>query len=198
MLKVVFAGLILFVSSFANAGLIYFKYDGTWSSFNSGDFGSTYVATLIFDNGGDIVENQSFGLADFVSANVSSGSYDFTMFSVDIDSWAINFNSNASGQLTGGWFDASNGVHSWHYDPSFGDASFSDDTGSAYYFESNISNAGQVIPEPSTLAIFALSILGLASSRVKYKFFLAKYKSNARVYFDTYPLNITEYISIFK
>ena len=167
MLKVVFAGLILFVSSFANAGLIYFKYDGTWSSFNSGDFGSTYVATLIFDNGGDIVENQSFGLADFVSANLSSGSYDFTMFSIDIDSWTINFSSNASGQLTGGWFDASNGDHSWHFDPNYQDASFENASGTARYFESNISNAGQVIPEPSTLAIFALSILGLASSRLK-------------------------------
>lgn len=167
LLKVSFAGLILSVSCFANAGLIYFKYDGTWSSFNSGDFGSTYVATLIFDNGGDIVENQSFGLADFVSANVSSGSYDFTMFSTDIDLWSINFNSNASGQLTGGWFNASNGDHSWHFDPNFGDATFSNDSDSAGYFESNMSNAGQVIPEPSTLAIFALSILGLASSRFK-------------------------------
>jgi len=174
MLKAAFAGLVLSVSTFANAGLISFEYDGTWSSYFSGDFGSTYVATLVFDNGGSTVENQSFGLADFVSANVTSGSYDFTMFSADISSWSVNFNSNGSGQLTGGWFDASKNDHSWHFDPNWPDANFSYDVldagfGSAGYFQSNISNVGQLqsVPEPSTLAIFALGIMGLASRRFK-------------------------------
>tara|TARA_R110002049_G_scaffold2750_2_gene21459 strand:- start:243038 stop:243571 length:534 start_codon:yes stop_codon:yes gene_type:complete len=157
-----------------NAGVIAYEYSGAWDGAigPSAPFGATYVATVLFDNGGMTVENQNFVQADFVSARLQSGAYDFTMMPGDIDSWSTDFTSDALGQLGSGWFDASNGAHDWHFDNDFQDENFTDGQGSAGFFATHTSAPGRLVdaavPEPGSLAIFAvgaLSVIGVRRRR---------------------------------
>ncbi len=157
------------------AAQISYQYTGIWTSLPTGVFGATYVATVVFDNGGSTVANQTFVQADFVSARLVSGGYDFTMTSPDITVWTTNFTSDASGQLGGGWFDATNGTNSWHFDTQFVDESFSDTAAnSGGFFQTHISNPGALatpasIPTLSEWGVIFLSLLlgliGVSSSR---------------------------------
>lgn len=186
MLKAAFAGLILSISGFANAGLITFDGsidDGTevdhWS------FSVTNSGTFIFD----VLARESGN--DFFSNGVDND---------QLDSYIYLFVNDANGALIGKNDDGERGSDgSVHGHDSFmtvnlaigtylfaiGDYSLSE---SEARNGLNADNAGSLVgrysvsisstdgltkvnsvPEPSTFAIFALGIMGLASRRFKKK-----------------------------
>ena len=154
---------LLVGASTATAAPISYDYTGAWDSFSSAPFGPTYVATIVFDNGGTSAANQTFTQADFISATLVSGSYNVTATPGDITSWSDDFDSNALGQLTNGWFDANIGGDGWHFDTTVSDEFFNAlNGGSAGYFQSSTSNPGApvAVPEPVSLGIW--SLVGLA------------------------------------
>ncbi len=154
-------GLLFPVINAVHAAPVSFTYSGTWANSYSGSFGATYSATVVFDNGGSDVENQTFTQADFVSATVVSGSYDYTMLPADITGWSGDFVSDASGILTSGWFNASNGAQSWHFDIDFADPSFTDGAGgSASFFSSYVSSVGQLVSSSPAEPVPALPLYG--------------------------------------
>lgn len=159
------ASLLLLLSSGAYADPFSYTYTGSWTSFSTGIFGPTYVATMVVDNGGNSAANQVFTQADFVSATLVSGGYNQTALPGDITGWVTNFSSDALGQLGGGWFDANPGGDGWHFDNDFQDENFfRSGAGQAGFFSSHFSNPGTaLVPEPSALCLMALGLLSVGS-----------------------------------
>lgn len=161
----------LLFASLANATPITYNYSGTWTSFNSGDFASTYSIDAIFDNGGSTIENQIFVQADLLSVTAVSGSYSNTWLASDITSWSVNFFSDAIGKLNSGWANLSNIGGSFHFDPNWPDANISTSSnGSAGYFSDNQSNIGTIavsVPEPTSIALLALGVAGFGFAKRK-------------------------------
>jgi len=160
--------LLLGVTSIQAAPITY-EYTGEWTGLSTAPFGPMYVVSLTFDNGGTTIEDQSFGLSDFLSATVKSGSYDVTVWAGDdaLD-WITDFRSDALGRLGIGYFNVwfSNGDR-WHFDHVFEDEGFRASGGFAGYLESHVSNPGHLtaVPEPGSLAMFALIAVGTAVRR---------------------------------
>lgn len=145
----------------AVAAPVTYTFTGNWTNAPTGDFGASYIATLVFDNGGSSAANQSFGQSSFISGRVQSGSYDFSMAPVDITSWAADFSSNGSGQLDAGWFDAANSGNNWHFDLDFDDAGFSNASGGGSFLEQHISNPGTVGAAASATAVPTMPLYSL-------------------------------------
>lgn len=152
------------------AAPITYEYTGAWTSSSTAPFGPTYVVSLVLDNGGTTIEDQNFGLADFLSARVTSGFYDVTVWAGDdaID-WITDFRSDALGRLGIGYFNVwfTNGDR-WHFDHVFEDENFRSGGGHAGYFQSHVSNPGRLdatVPEPGSLALFGLIAVGVAVRR---------------------------------
>ena len=172
-----FAGFLLLaiVSARGVAAPITYTFTGNWTDPPTGDFGASYIATLVFDNGGISAANQVFTQSDFISGRLQSGTYDFTMGPSDITSWDSNFSSDGLGRLGGGWFDAESADSSWHFDLDFEDPEFSNQSGEAGYFANMISNPGTVgaaaatpvpaLPLPG-LVLMVLGLLALAIRRL--------------------------------
>lgn len=165
------AAVLLLTVNGVQAAPIAYEYTGTWTSIPTYPFGPTYVVSLVFDNGGTTIENQEFGLGDFLSATVQSGSYDFTVWAGDptID-WITNFRSDALGRLGIGYFNVwfTNGDR-WHFDHMFEDEGFRAGGGHAGYFESHVSNPGRLaaVPEPGNLTLFGLMAMSAALLRTR-------------------------------
>jgi len=170
MLKAAVAGLVLCVSGFANAGLIvgdvYFDNDGiSWEyvgSFQVND-GPDYWLELeqVMFNGLDAAEEVFGALANNMLYAISTVDNGLVNHLANYDGWGqsnhvfsedivVDINGNGAynyeGQGQGDW--------------------------SAYIMDHNNTNVNYVfqstsVPEPSTLAIFALGIMGLASRRFK-------------------------------
>lgn len=172
------ATLLTLLSGAAVAAPVTYTFTGNWTSPPTGDFGASYIATLIFDNGGTSAANQTFGQSDFVSGRVESGAYDFSMAPGDITYWETDFTSDGSGQLDNGWFDALNSGNDWHFDLEFVDANFSNSNGNAGYFQQHVSNPGTVgevaaaTPVPTmsiySLMLTACGVLMAATRRLQY------------------------------
>jgi len=184
MLKRAFAGLILSVSSLANAGLIYLDAD-TVST------GSTLISSSLITSLGTVnfsgeIRNTSDN--DLIAAGSVGNVFDINdngaLFTFDFDATSITF-----------IFGGNTGIFNMVAKDILGntvDSFFTDDTGDgatagpitlsgigirSLYWEDPgysfaaidnvwISNTSD-IPEPSTLAIFALGIMGLASRKFK-------------------------------
>lgn len=181
MLKAALAGLVLSVSSIANAGLITFDGNGVMSN----DYTDSYIGIGdTYTQGGFIL---SVGLGDhFDSMNSSGLSWHNGSANANYDNWAYL-------TYSGGLFD----LFSFNFTQYSGDVLYSNTYGpvslgigshtvnalsqswvafspsgngsSDFNFLTidNISAAASAVPEPSTLAIFALGIMGLASRRFK-------------------------------
>lgn len=153
----------------AFAAPITYTYSGSWTSFVNGTMGATYVADITFDNGGSNPANQVFTQTNFVSASLNSGTYSNTWGAGDVTGWAVNFSSDALGQLGAGWVDLANAGGSIHFDTWWPDVNVNSSTGSAGYFSSNVSAVGKLesAPEPATMSLLALGLAGLGALRKK-------------------------------
>lgn len=166
MLKAALVGLVLSVSGFANAGLI--EVDFQFDSIASGSFtfdssldGTTldFSDLLSFQLDFSGLTNSSYDLAFVLSGN--STVHHHLLFDTSND----QFLSATLSGFTTILADIKNGFNQGFWVNS---NTIRDYTGGAeqQYQSLSISRAEQV-PEPSTLAIFALGIMGLASRRFK-------------------------------
>jgi len=175
-LKAAIAGLVLSVSCFANAGLINYDViltaDSDFTAFGGGLSGDEFYGTFSIDDslvGGGIVSDPALtGSLLFFNLNIAG-----TIFS---DATAVNFNNALrfnNGPLLDISFDLTNsngdslnvftafeGTSRW----SAFEASTQGEVSGNTFGVSVVFNKTSV-PEPSTLAIFALGIMGLASRR---------------------------------
>jgi hypothetical protein len=175
-LKAALAGLILSVSGFASAGLINYDVtltaDSDFTAFGGGLTGDEFYGTFSIDDslvGGGIVFDPGLtGSLLFLSFDIGG-----TIFS---DATAINFGNGlrfAGGPLLDISFELINsngdslsiftafgGTSEWN---AFEASTQSDVNGSTF----GVSVVFTEVPEPSTLAFFALGIMGLASRKFK-------------------------------
>jgi hypothetical protein len=167
---------VLAFSSLANAGLITNftdEYDvNNWTqNLNSGSIGLSLAPTEFTLISG----NNSFAdFSDFTIAAVDNGVVKFD-WSYTTEDWGQQFDPFGvifNGEYTQLSNSASSGTYSWNVNAGdvFGFRSRTTDGiyGSSVTTISNFS-APAVVPEPSTFAIFALGIMGLASRRIKKK-----------------------------
>lgn len=157
--------LLVLLSAKASAAPITYTYTGTWFNVIGTLFGSNYTATVVFDNGGTDPANQTFVQADFVSATLVSGSYNFTMTDADfsiVNPWLADFASNASGQLTTGAFNADNGNNSWSFNTTgLNTGDFTNLGDQASGFSSNTSAPGGVASTATATSVPTMSAYGL-------------------------------------
>jgi len=169
MLKAALVGLVLSVSGFANAGLIY-NVDSGWEEFSwSGGVGVTsnqdgFTLELLSDGLLTVVDSFAFGdefeiLINSAFHSLTSNVNPYMNTSVDGDADL----ALASGYSQGTVF-LSAGTYTIDF-KLYQSATVSDGgspfTGGVAYFKVDTVN----VPEPTTLAIFALGIIGLASRR---------------------------------
>lgn len=186
-LKTAFASLILLMSGFVNAGLI--SFDGSidddtevdhwsFSVINSGTF--TFDVLAYEDDGNDFfangVDNDQLDSYIYLFAGNANGALigsdddggdgsDGSLSSVDLDS-LMSFDLNVGtylfviGSYNLSEIEARNGFNS---DNS------GDPAGQYSVTVSSATGTAQInsVPEPSTLAIFALGVMGLAARRFK-------------------------------
>lgn len=176
-----FAGLVLGVSSFANAGLIEFNYESSLNStsISGTTLADTYQVSILLDNGSNDFTSQNWFISDIISVEVSIGSYwaKFTdaFFQPTTD---IVFTTSALGDITFSDFEGTNS--SPNHEDIFGSGSpvymYGDGVKSFNNNTAIVSDYGHRIisswtyssvevPEPSTLTILALGLMGLASRR---------------------------------
>jgi len=171
MLKAALAGLVLSVSGIANAGLIY-NVDSGWQDFTwEGGVGTTS------DQGGFTFELATEGLLTVVDAFAFGDEFEiwlngsFNSVTSDVALYApINVGGDADLAISSDFSQGTVALAAGSYSVDFklfqnGVASVDGppfDGGKAFFKVETTS-----VPEPSTLAIFALGVLGLASRRVK-------------------------------
>jgi len=156
-LKMAFAGLVLGVSSFANAGLIV---DVEWVVGSTSGYNGSFSGTDIDNDGfitiSEVTYADSFLGSTLERSTASSFLYGFGDFDIANVLWINNgatwthSPTNLKGYVS---FDGNYSVANW------ADSQIS-------YRIVNLQNS-QLVPEPSTLAILALGLMGLASRRFK-------------------------------
>ncbi len=191
MLKAAVAGLVLSVCGFANAGLIDFEDrscnqcvigDGynnfTWNggagdtaTLNGTTYGSSGYQVLANALSGDIVAYNPYAYNPIDIALQGTGTFDLNSIWF-ASAWDSTLNMSFSGFLDGVEvytmdFEASNteariATFNW----SGIDMLRINDTGQHFVMDNMLINSSiDEVPEPSTLAIFTLAIMGLASRR---------------------------------
>jgi hypothetical protein len=179
MLKAVVAGLVLSVSGFANAGLIFSDNTNITTSGQSdiasfSSIGFEYYTNIIFsvDARGDFGENQSNEDIEFLIDGVNFGQYTWDTFGVTSSTGSsnissidklISFSFNISALQWANFISDDSVQVTWNNGSGVGDWS-NDYIG---YVNYEINGVASQVPEPTTLAIFALGIMGLASRRFK-------------------------------
>ena len=172
-LKTAIVSIVLTVSGFANAGLITLNVSGT----DYNDSSNYYLANITFDDSiaGESGSNTILGITDFQMQTF--GAFETTFGFEDIDGFFWNYlYSNDLG--TPGTFEGLNN-RAWFAIGVSNDDGYSM-TNSNYIWQDLYLNNSQLVrytndpigsrtavPEPSTLAIFALGLMGLASRRFK-------------------------------
>ena len=177
MLKATVAGLILSVSGFANAGLITETQEQTVDfqdftfNFNVNDWALGAVSSLLLEVQGDfspnfpteyftlLVEGNNYGnwsrdnsaTTSIFSSDTATLINSFSFNTADTSSFLSNnvfsFNVNFSDEVHKGWGNIGYGA------------------AAAPYVKATFRYNSVAVPEPSTLAIFALGMIGLASRR---------------------------------
>lgn len=178
MLKAAVAGLILSVSGFANAGLIDVSTDVT------GTAGNWLLDISVTNNLGGTNDLYFFGVRiDDASFNSGPGSdrgiWDNSGYSGKVNdiydvSW-IGFSISPGDTLSGFKVSVQSLAAPTEFD-WFAYASGGTYTGDEFYnsrtnpgFDNSITTSTEPVPEPSTLAIFALGMMGLASRKFNKK-----------------------------
>lgn len=195
-LKSVCTGLLLLVNNLASAGMIELTWGTSLQSSSNWAPSSTVGENLniIFtvDNGSNSLINQTWQVSDFVSYRIE-GESGWSVLSnyIDLTSTGI-FSTDNNGLVNsaGNWFNFSSqpdeGTMSWRAGPSnvawwnngINGIAMGTNSSAEYLSVNNVSQnllasswkaavAQTEVPEPSTLAIFALGIIGLASRRFK-------------------------------
>ncbi|WP_246129079.1 PEP-CTERM sorting domain-containing protein [Colwellia demingiae] len=180
MLKAALAGLVLSVSGFANAGLIVI--DGLMDITETSGQEETWSFTPVINNvgGGTLYlsgEGDFEGSHEFMSIFIESNNLFATLLDGNGDD--VDYFSGTSGSKDGYTWAAWN--HTIAIDESTLTSILSDNTfslklalssGVSTYWDDDfvswsLSYNSTPVPEPSTLAIFALGIMGLAARRFK-------------------------------
>ena len=196
-LNTALAGLILSASCLvteANAGLIEVKWDTTVeTSFNwapTTTIGEAISIVITLDNGQSSALNQTWDKTNFVQFRIESASgWQFSSDSIYLRTSSGVFATDSSGNVTsaGSWKGFSSSVASWDagldagkwYNNGVNSVAYNNDYSmglSVTNVEGNLEGANWYVssvqpssnvPEPSTLAILALGMMGLASGRFK-------------------------------
>jgi hypothetical protein len=182
-LKMAFAGLVLGVSSFANAGLIYLDADSIATGGNL-DSSSLIVSAGTISYVGEIRADHSDG--DLIAAgsvgnvfDIATGSSARFDFDFDVSSISFIFGGNAGvfnviasdilGDVVDSFFTNNTGGGAFAGPLTLSGAGIRslswEDPGFNFAAIDNMSISTAEVPEPSTLAIFALGLMGLASRR---------------------------------
>jgi len=161
---------LLAIPQFANATIIY---ESSYTDFS----GSSGSATSI----GSYSSSTTTIIGSLDANGNGSDEWDFISFTTD-DSWYLSLNSQTLDNLSGLFTYTSNGPVIWNALLTAGDVSTTRNAGTYWLGLTGVSNTGtgtysfdlivgdgqsSTIPEPSTLAIFALAMIGLASRRFK-------------------------------
>ena len=180
MLKAAIAGVVLFVSNFANAGLIEYIYEGPTgndvdtnppSEFGFEIFDNYIISDLniqveLFDSGllfwTDLDITISNGSTTVILATAQNND-SYGLFNITFDDEALN-TLPTTGDSVGSYkafeslsaFDGQNIAGTWTL--SILDDYFSDENNNLVSYKI----IATTVPEPSTLAVFALGIMGLA------------------------------------
>jgi|TARA_R100001377_G_scaffold41722_4_gene23525 hypothetical protein len=196
MLKVAAAGLILSTSTFANAGLIDFNsmsegiYSGN-SDFTVTSYGGpesdASLTPIIRNQAGTTYLCNSTEITDTGCSYPTEDIIDFD-FNIGLDSltlsmnWAGNPSSGGTGATVNSYDISGNLLESFGYLGSTNATYTFDSTSDIYSIQTNsgltsrndwwyginsINYTAAEVPEPTTLAIFSLGIMGLAARRFK-------------------------------
>ena len=168
-LKMAFAGLVLGVSGFANAGLILEVLrvdDSTAHITGSGSIDVADVFNAIILGGANSTGDAG---VDIFTGDLSLGhtdiNYVFTLFGTK--DFLINLSSHVTfGDMISGFMVATLDVETW---AAIGSTGFVTNDDSTILGSYTIVEPFSSVPEPSSLAIFALGLMGLASRRFKKK-----------------------------
>jgi len=182
-LKVASASLMLSLTllcNIANAGLILFTASGTVTSTGDSNItpGAIVNVGIYADDHGTGLFNDDWNASELLNGYIEIGTY-----RLDItDNWwgsGTLFSTNAVGIVTAEHYGTNIGVRTDNYGTNstpyiWGDWSFRNTRGETTYTTVSATQGwsvaavvSQPVPEPSTLAIFALGMIGLASRRFK-------------------------------
>lgn len=163
----------------ANATVFEFTFTDTISAANTPGIsvGDTFTLHLFLDNGGSSLISQSWTAAQTMGFTINAGSYSATYSTV----WQslFDFETDASGNVSVAQFfgteptsNNTDNFGSWTADTVFGNAIFDD-----FFGRENFVAAGAftdpdkwtlaAVPEPTTIALLGIALVGLGVTRRK-------------------------------